>query len=190
MLEFRHIVKPRNVNHQVRKTTLIYKTKSKLNQNKMRNILILTITITSLVACNNSKIDNMTTSENEQVIQKYFENFNNNEWRKMAEMYSETADFKDPSLGAGIVKQTRQQIIDKYSELNQVFPDLHDKILQIYPSGDKHIIVEFISTGTAPDGSKFELPICTIFTIENGVITKDFTYYDNFDEEQVESKSE
>ena len=46
------------------------------------------------------------------------------------------------------------------------------------------MIVEFISTGTAEDGSQFELPICTIFTIENGKITKDFTYYDNFNEEE------
>ncbi|WP_262892331.1 hypothetical protein ACN9ML_07985 [Dyadobacter endophyticus] len=44
------------------------------------------------------------------------------------------------------------------------------------------MIVEFISTGTAPDKSKFTLPICTIFTIENGNITQDFTYYDNFSE--------
>ena len=85
-----------------------------------------------------------------------------------------------------MVKQTRQQIIDKYSELSQVFPDLYDEVIQIYPSGDKHIIVEFISTGTAPDNSKFELPICTILTIENGIITKDFTYFDNFEEENGE----
>ena len=26
------------------------------------------------------------------------------------------------------------------------------------------------------------MPICTIFTIENGLITKDFTYFDNFEE--------
>jgi ketosteroid isomerase-like protein len=153
----------------------------------MKNLLILIIALTTSTGCNHSKINNMATSDNEKVVQQYFENFNNHEWTKMAEMYSETADFKDPSLGEGIVKQTRQQIIYKYSELNRVLPDLHDKIVKIYPSGDNHIIVEFISMGTAPDGSKFELPICTIFTIENGVITKDFTYYDNFDEEQGES---
>ena len=98
-------------------------------------------------------------------------------------MYAETSEFKDPSLGQGIVKQTRQQIVDKYTELNKVFPNLHDKVIQTYPSGDKHIIVEFVSTGTASDNSKFELSICTILTIENGIITKDFTYYDNFNEE-------
>ena len=95
---------------------------------------------------------------------------------------AETTDFKDPSLGQGIVKQTRQQIIDKYSELNKVFPDLHDRVIQTYPSGDQHIIVELLSSGTAPDHSKFELPICVIFTIENGYITKYFSYFDNFNE--------
>lgn len=146
----------------------------------MRKILSVIFILTTITACNNLKTNSMGSTDNEKVVQKYFEFFNSHDWTKMASLYSETADFKDPSLGQGIVKQTRQQIKDKYSELNQAFPDLHDRVIQIYPSGDKFIIVEFVSTGTAPDGSKFELPICTIFTIENGVITKDFTYYDNF----------
>ena len=124
----------------------------------------------------------MATIENEKIVRQYYEHFNKHEWEKMADMYTEVSDFKDPSLGQGIVKQTRQQIIAKYSGLSEIFPDVKDEIVQIYPSGNKHIIVEFISTGTAPDGSKFELPICTIFTIENGLITKDFTYYDNFED--------
>lgn len=128
----------------------------------------------------------MTTTDNVKLVNQYFEHFNNHEWTEMANMYAETSDFKDPSLGQGIVKQSRQQIMDKYSELNEIFPDLHDEVIQIYPSGDKHIIVEFVSSGTAPDNSKFKLPICTIFTIENGIITKDFSYFDNFDEEESE----
>ena len=84
-------------------------------------------------------------------------------------------------MGTDLVKQSRQQIIEKYTELNEIFPDLKDEIVQVFPSGEKYMIVEFISRGTAEDGSKFELPICTIFTIENGLITKDFTYYDNFE---------
>ncbi|QOW08878.1 nuclear transport factor 2 family protein [Kaistella flava (ex Peng et al. 2021)] len=125
----------------------------------------------------------MMKTDNEKLVNQYFTHFNNHEWSKMANMYSETAEFKDPSLGRGIFKQTRQQTIDKYTELNKTFPDLHDKVIQIYPSGDQHIIVEFVSSGTAPDDTKFELAICTIFTIEKGLITKDFTYYDNFEEE-------
>ncbi len=97
-------------------------------------------------------------------------------------MYIEPAEFKDPSLGLGIVKMTRAETVAKYSELNGIFPDIQDKIIQTYPSGDKNIIVEFVSRGTAPDNSKFELPICTIFTIENGKIIKDFSYFDNFEE--------
>jgi ketosteroid isomerase-like protein len=148
----------------------------------MKKIILFGIAFL-VISCNNqnqSKI--METTKNEKLIKQYFEYFNKHDWKKMSEMYTETADFKDPSLGPGIIKQTRKQIEDKYAELNNIFPDLHDKVIQVYPSGEKHIIVEFVSTGTAPDNSKFELPICTIFTIENGLITKDFTYFDNFEE--------
>lgn len=150
----------------------------------MKKLLTLFFTILSLIACNNTKEKTIETSDNEKLVKLYFEHFNNHEWTKMANMYAEISEFKDPSLGQGIVKQTRQQIIDKYSELNKVFPDLHDQVIQTYPSGNKHIIVEFVSSGTGPDKVKFELAICTILTIEKGVITKDFTYFDNFDEEK------
>ena len=121
-------------------------------------------------------------TDNTTLIKQYFQHFNDHNWKKMAEMYTETSEFKDPTLGAGIVKQTRAETIKKYSELNKIFPDLKDEVVQMYPSGEKHVIVEFVSSGTAPDGSKFELPICTIFNIENEKITKDFTYFDNFEE--------
>ena len=152
----------------------------------MKHLITLFFAIFALISCNNQNKKSMAATDNEKLVKQYFEHFNNHEWTKMANMYSEIAEFKDPTLGQGIVKQTRQQIIDKYSELNNVFPDLRDQIIQIYPSGDKHIIVEFVSSGTAPDNSKFELPICTILTIENGIITKDFTYFDNFDEQENE----
>lgn len=150
----------------------------------MRKIILLFIASFSAISCNNqnqSKMINI--SNNEKLIKQYFELFNQHDWKKMSEMYTETADFKDPSLGKGIVKQSRKQTEEKYAELHKIFPDLHDEVIQIYPSGENHIIVEFVSTGTAPDNSKFELPICTIFTIDNGLITKDFTYFDNFEEE-------
>ena len=88
----------------------------------------------------------------------------------------------DPTLGKTIVKQNRKQIIEKYSQLHKIFPDLNDKVINIYTSGENVVVVEFISSGTALDNSKFELPICTIFTLENGLIVKDFTYFDNFEE--------
>lgn len=148
---------------------------------KILSLILLTFIIMSCKNPTQEKTLEITT--NEKLVKQYFEHFNNHNWTKMADMYAETSDFKDPSLGKGIIKQTRQQIVDKYSELNKIFPDLHDQVIQTYPSGNNHIIVEFVSIGTAPDHSKFELPICTVFTIENGLITKDFSYFDNFDEE-------
>ncbi|WP_395053224.1 nuclear transport factor 2 family protein [Flavobacterium sp.] len=148
----------------------------------MKKLATLIIATFLVISCNKPKTTVMKTTDKEELVKTYFEHFNKHDWEKTAAMYVENADFKDPTLGAGIVKQTHKQIIDKYSDLNNVFPDLNDKVIAIYPSGDNHIIVEFVSSGTAPDNSKFELPICTIFTIENGLITKDFTYFDNFEE--------
>lgn len=149
----------------------------------MKKVIVVLITIVSLISCNNPNPQNMD-SKNTELVKQYFTHFNNHDWKKMSEMYTPTADFKDPSLGTGIVSQTRAEIEKKYSELNQIFPDLKDKVVQVYPSGEKHVIVEFVSSGTAEDDSTFELPICTIFTIENGLITKDFTYYDNFEDQE------
>ncbi len=151
----------------------------------LKLVFTLLIAVLTLISCNKTEQNTNSNNEklaNEKLVKQYFEHFNKHEWTKMANMYTETADFKDPSLGKNVVKQTRKQTIDKYTTLNNVFPDLNDKIIQIYTSGANHIIVEFVSSGTAPDNSKFELAICTIFTIENGLIAKDFTYFDNFEE--------
>jgi len=148
----------------------------------MRTIKFMSVVFfcSIIVACSNC--DSKDNPENQQLIQQYFKLFNEHKWPELSEMYAENAEFKDPSFGTKTIKQTKKDFVKKYAELNQIFPDLKDKVINIYPSGDKNIIVEFVSTGTAPDQSKFELPICTVFTIENGKITKDFTYYDNFDE--------
>lgn len=156
----------------------------------MKKSLFFLSIIIGLFSCNHAtdkKIDTVSAQQekNIELTKQYYTLFNNHEWNGMAEMYTETADFKDPSLGQGIVKQTQAETVAKYSALNEIFPDLHDEIIQIYPSGANHVIVEFVSTGTAPDNSKFELPICTILTFKNGKIIKDFTYYDNFDEEEA-----
>jgi predicted SnoaL-like aldol condensation-catalyzing enzyme len=142
----------------------------------MKNVIFVLAILIVLSACNKLQ------EENKKLVKQYFEYFNSHNWNKMAAIYSDTADFKDPSLGQGIVKQTRKQTVEKYIELSKKFPNIKDETIAMYPSGDKNIVVEFISSGTATDSTTFQLPICTIFTIENGLITKDFTYFDNFDE--------
>ena len=56
----------------------------------------------------------------------------------------------------------RAETMKKYTEMASMFPDLKDEVISMYPSGTKHMVVEFVSSGTAPDQSKFQLPICTI----------------------------
>ena len=146
----------------------------------MKKLLPLFLTIFAFIACNNEGKAPLQTNQNEKLIKQFFEHFNNHDFVKMASMYVEVAEFKDPTLGKGVVKQTREQTIKIYSELQKTFPNVKDSIKAIYLSGENHAVVEFISSGTAPDSSVLELPICTIFTIEKGFITKDFTYFDNF----------
>ena len=135
-------------------------------------ILLLSLFFTALTCRNQS-------SENQAIIKQLYEYFNNHEWQKMADLYVEITDFKDPSFGTEITKQTRQQTVQKYAEMSKMFPDIKDEVVHMYDSGNNIVVVEFISTGTAPDGTKFKMPICSIYTIENGKIVKDFTYYDN-----------
>lgn len=148
----------------------------------MKKNTVVAIIVLALLSCKEQPQTKVATTKNQELVKQYFDHFNNHDFTKMANMYADTADFKDPTLGDGIVKQTRQQTIAKYTELAKIFTDLHDEVINVYPAGEKHIVVEFISSGTAPDQTKFKLPICTIFTIENGVITKDYTYFDNFEE--------
>lgn len=138
---------------------------------------VFIFTAVLLAACRDDSVHAQ--EKNVALAKKVYEHFNAHEWEKMAALYSDTADFKDPSFGPGTVRQSRRETVEKYSEYQKMSPDIRDDIVQIYPSGDKYVVVEFVSSGTAPNGEQWSLPICTIFTIENGLITKDHTYYDN-----------
>ena len=115
---------------------------------KTKKMLLLFSLIFALISCNEIEQKSRIQTDNENLVKQYFEHFNKHNFIEMANMYAETADFKDPSLGQGIVKQTRQQTIEKYTALVKIFPDLHDQIVQIYPSGSNHVVVEFVSSGT------------------------------------------
>ncbi len=111
------------------------------------------------------------------LAKKLFEAFNKYDWKTMAAFYSDNALFLDPSFGKEFVSKSRVETIAKYAELQSMFPDIQDSVVNLYPS-EKTIVVEFISTDTTPDGTKFTLPIVSILTIENEQIVKDATYYD------------
>lgn len=150
----------------------------------MRIFLLLLTCSLAIAACNNSaKTETPAAStpaqDNEKIITQLFEHFNKHDWSKMASLYADTAEFKDPAWGKELKKQTHQDIVGHYSQLQSFLPDINISEVVLYPSGDKHIIAEFLSSGSAPGSLPISLPICTIFTIENGKIAKDYTYYDN-----------
>ncbi len=150
--------------------------------------MIAALSVLLLVACNKSEketsLASLTASEqNVEIVNKVYEHFNEHNWTAMADLYSNPAEFKDPAFGLEAVQQTREEIAAKYKEMGEMFPDIKDEVVKVYPSGANHVVVEFVSYGSAPDGTKWSLPICTIFTVENGQITKDYTYYNNTPEE-------
>jgi len=146
----------------------------------MKNLFLL-FSLFFAFSCtkNEEKIIKIDNSENEKIAKQLFVEFNKHDWQKMADLYIENAEFKEPASGMEAHKKSKAQIVKEYSELQTQFPDVQDSVVAVYPSGKNNVIVEFISKGTNPDKTKFELPICTIFTIENDKITKDYTYFDN-----------
>lgn len=124
-------------------------------------------------------VENKNETVDNELITKYFQSFNQHDWKNFANFYADKVQMKDPSFGTEVKEMSKSEIEKKYTELSQTIPDVKDSVVNIYPVKDG-FTVEFISSGTAPDGKKFKLPICTIFKLEKGKITADYTYYDNF----------
>ena len=121
--------------------------------------------------------DDLDADANVAIVKQMFDAFNQHDWDKMASYYSDDASFLDPTLGAAEVKQSHADIVRKYSGLEKMAPDIFDDIKHIHAAGNT-VIVEFVSSGSAPDGSKWTLPICTVLTLADGKIVRDATYFD------------
>ena len=139
----------------------------------MRRISI--VVLWALAACNTSPTPE---AENEKIVRSMFAAFNRHDWKAMAEHYVDSAYFLDPAFGPDYVQQSHAEIVIKYNEMQSLFPDLHDEVVTLVASSNR-VAVEFVSTGTQPDGATFRLPISAMLTIENGKIVRDATYYNN-----------
>lgn len=142
----------------------------------MRRIIFLFFAVTCFVGCT-TKVKQNNEEQNVAIANALFDAFNKHDWETMASHYADTASFLDPSLGIDYVRQTHAQLVAKYKEMESWMPDIHDDIMGVYASGDK-VFIEFVSTGTAPDGGKFRLPLACVLTLQQGKIVKDATYYD------------
>jgi ketosteroid isomerase-like protein len=115
---------------------------------------------------------------NTEIATQMFAAFNTHDWQKMNAFYSPDADYLDPAYGMEYVKKSPDEIVKKYSDLQKMFPTIHDEVRGMYASSDK-VTVEFISTGSSGDSLKFKLPICAVLTFKDGKIISDATYYNN-----------
>lgn len=138
----------------------------------MKYCFILTICVLVCSCSSQSSSQN-----NEAIARKLFDAFNRHNWEEMASYYADNALFLDPSYGKEYVRKSRQETIEKYAEMQNMFPDIHDEVTGIYPSGDV-VTAEFTSTGSMNDSIRFSLPIISVLTFKDGVIIKDATYYD------------
>lgn len=139
----------------------------------MRAFLILLVWAVS--ACTSSSGQE---EKNSQHVQSMFEAFNRHDWKAMSEHYEDSALFLDPSFGIDYVRQSRNEMITKYTQMEQLFPNIHDKVVTLFAKGDQ-VTVEFVSTGSSGDSLSFTLPISCVLTLRDQLIVKDATYYNN-----------
>jgi ketosteroid isomerase-like protein len=139
----------------------------------MKRISLILLGLLWLPGCSGNREE----EKNLATANAMFDAFNEHDWEKMASYYTPDASFLDPSFGTEYVTKSRTETAAKYAELEKMFPDIHDEVIGMYPSGKK-VTIEFVSTGSISDSTKFKLPIITVLTFQDGLITKDATYYD------------
>jgi ketosteroid isomerase-like protein len=142
----------------------------------MRQLAILTFSFLMITGCSNTQ--QRQEEENIAVVKGMFEAFNRHDWQDMADHYADNATFLDPSFGIDYVSQTKEELVKKYSDMEAVFPDIHDEVVTLF-ARENRVAVEFVSTGKSGDSLSFRLPISCVLTIENGKIIKDANYYNN-----------
>lgn len=109
-------------------------------------------------------------TETRRIATAVFDAFNRHDWEKMESLYSDSVILQDPAYPGG--KTGKEGMTEFYKSV----PDIHDAVESVTVEGNV-AVVEFISTGTL-NGQKFTLPICSVLTVENGMVVRDNTYYD------------
>lgn len=140
--------------------------------------LIFTVTLLFyLTGCNNSQLN--TTEKNIEIAKQSFAAFNEHNWEKQATFFSDTCKYLDPSYGTEYKVVSRKEKVEKYRRMQKMSPDIKDEIIEIFGVDDK-VVIQFTSSGTAMTEQgeyKWSLPICCVFTIKDGLIVADETYY-------------
>jgi ketosteroid isomerase-like protein len=123
---------------------------------------------------NSTATSNGVESPAQAVVRRLFSAFNRHDLDAIAHLYAgdavlDSTDFCAKRLGPEAVRRT-------YSELFRLFPDITDRVVASVASEDR-VAVQFVShsQGFMPTQ---EIRLATFFTIRNGLILTDETYFD------------
>jgi ketosteroid isomerase-like protein len=112
---------------------------------------------------------------NEETARFILDAFNHHNWERMMSYYAEDAVFEDPSLACPV--KSSSMMLQHHRKLQADFGDIRDDVRHVYSCGSV-VVVEFVSHGTARNGERFSVPICTVLTFRDGLVIRDATYYD------------
>jgi hypothetical protein len=110
----------------------------------------------------------------EDIIQRLFTAFNRHDLNAMARLYAGDAVLESPDFCSA--RHGPEGVRKSYADLFRTFPDIIDQVTQSVASGNL-MAVQFVahSHGFKPTG---ELRLATFFTLRNGLIVRDETYFD------------
>lgn len=119
------------------------------------------------------------TAETRAIIEAVFEAFNRHDLEAIVALYHPgaklvTPGYPEPRYGLEVIRATYKDHFDN-------IPGVYDEVTRIVAEGDQGA-VEFTASWDQPTGDDPEargaLKIATFFTIENGLIIEDITYFD------------
>ena len=110
----------------------------------------------------------------QDIIQQLFLAFNRHDLDAMARLYARDAVLDSPDFCSA--RSGPEGVRKTYADLFRTFPDIIDQVAVSIGNGDR-VAVQFVahSQGFEPTG---ELRLATFFTIRNGLIVRDETYFD------------
>lgn len=115
-----------------------------------------------------------TQATNIQVVRRLNTYLNQHNWKAMTYCYADTVQLKDTTRLP--YAHSKEMCVSRHRRLWMLYPDLKQRITQLYAAGNHHVVMETILEGTTPSGILLRQAGCVIYTIERQRITKESSY--------------
>ncbi|GAA0708475.1 hypothetical protein GCM10009105_08090 [Dokdonella soli] len=111
-----------------------------------------------------------------KVVRLKFEAFNRHDARTIEDIYANAASLHSPDYPD---LTGSKQIADTYRKLFEAIPDAKDN-LQTLESSANHVYAQFVLTGhlKGAEDKPISIRILSVYTVQDGRIVGDSTYYD------------